>query len=48
MSSVLIGAIVGIVATTWMQLAGATVVVMAVLKLVINLRTTCGCSARQA
>jgi hypothetical protein len=36
MFSVLIGVIVGIIAKTWMQLAGAIFVVVAVLTLVIN------------
>jgi hypothetical protein len=36
MFSVLIGIIVGTIAKTWMQLAGATVIVVAVLTLVIN------------
>ena len=36
MFSVLIGIIVGTIAKTWMQLAGATVIVVAVLPLVIN------------
>jgi hypothetical protein len=36
MFSVLIGVIVGSLAKTWMQLAGATTVVVAVLTLVIN------------
>ncbi len=36
MFSVLIGVIVGILAKTWMQLAGATVIVVAVATLVIN------------
>jgi hypothetical protein len=37
MFSVLIGVIVGTIAKTWMQLPGATVVVVAVLTLVIDL-----------
>ena len=37
MFSVLIGIIVGSIAKTWMQLAGATAFVVAVLTLVINL-----------
>ena len=36
MFSVLIGIVVGGIAKTWMQLVGATVVVVAVLTLVIN------------
>jgi len=36
MFSVLIGVIVGILAKTWMQLTGATVIVVAVATLVIN------------
>ena len=36
MFSVLIGVIVGSIAKTWMQLAGATVIVVAVATLVVN------------
>lgn len=36
MFNVLIGIIVGSIAKTWMQLAGATVIVVAVLTLVTN------------